>query len=727
VFNYPTARRSNTTEIFHNKYVIDNKYDWMEDPDSAETMDFSRSQNKITQEFLKTYPHRNQVKARLESMTDYEKKSLPLKGGDDNSTSQFWYVWYNSGRDNFSILYQLDSPDDEISRGREFLNAEKLDPTGLTSISGPSFSPDGSICGYETSTAGSDWKNIHFRQTKTNENGIFTEKMDVLKNVKFSEITWSKDGKGVFYGAYPDQSGKTDGTETTKSEFQKTFYHEIGESQENDVLVADTPEDAETESLVEVSSCGKFIFKYVSKHFKKTLYFSKMNEDKSVPEDFSWTPISKNFDARVDVVHFNEQKLILKSYCDAPNGKLVVLDLEQTNSEANELGTMFKIEKFVAETDFPIRGTYVFENRFLLIKYMKDCKDILIKYDLATGEFLTEVVLPYLGSLQIGSDIFGTSAYMKLWGWVDPGSIYKYDIMTDEVKLLSQTFVPGFDQSLYQTTQIFHVSKDGTKVPMFLVHKKGLKLNSKNPTVLYGYGGFGLSLTPGFSSQFAIWSKDMNGVLAIANIRGGGEYGDDWHDAGIGMNKQNSFDDFQSGAEWLISNKYTSSEKLAIMGGSNGGLLVAACFNQRPDLFKAVICRVPVTDMLRFQRYTIGHAWQGEYNHPDDIEEEFLYNEKYSPLHNVRKIPEIDVDNGVKLPGMMIMTADHDDRVSPHHALKFGAEVQAVHGNSTDEPLLIRVEMDAGHGAGIPRSKEIGMTLDYFSFLGLQMQIEIRE
>ena len=556
-FIYPTARRSNTTEIFHNKYVIDNKYDWMENPDSQETIDFSTAQNKITHDFLKTYPYRNTLKSRLVSLTDYEKKGLPWKGGGKDSSSQFWYVWHKSGLDNFSTLYQLDSPEDEITNGRVFLNAEKIDPTGLTSISGASISPDGSLCGYLTSRAGSDWKRIAFRNTKSDENGVFTEKVDVLKNVKYSRITWSKDGKGVFYGAYPDQSGKTDGTETTKAEFQKVFYHRIGEPQERDILVAETPEDSEMDNEVVISSCGKFIFKYMSKHFKHILYFSKMNDDKSIPEDFLWTPISVKFDARVGVVHFDEPKLILASYFNAPNGKLVEIDLEETNSEPNELNTTFKIKDFVPENEFPIRGTYVVADKFLLIKYMKDCKDIVMKYDLATGNFLKEIVLPDLGSIQISSDVFDSSIYMKLSGWVNPGSLYKYDIITDEISLTSQTIIPGLDQSLLQTTQIFYYSKDGTtKIPMFLVHKRGLKLESENPTYLYGYGGFGSSLTPSFSTMFGLWCNDMNGVLAIANIRGGGEYGDRWHDAGKGMNKQNSFDDFQAGAEWLISNEY---------------------------------------------------------------------------------------------------------------------------------------------------------------------------
>lgn len=700
-FSYPKARQTETTETFHKTHTIDNKYDWMEAPDAEETVEFCKAQNVVTHDFLNSYPHRAQLKAGFESANDYEKYGTPFKGSEE---SPFWYCWYNSGLQNQYILYQLDNAEDKIESGRDFLNPNKIDEKGTTSILGTSMSPDGSIYAYSTSKAGSDWTTVQFRKTT----GDFEELSDVLKYVKYSCLCWSKDGAGVFYNGYPGQAGKTDGTETTKAASQKLFYHRLGEDQENDQLIAEYPEEPEWMTHASVSTCGLYLFKDVTRGCERTnkYFYAKLNDDKSIPKTLSWTTISDNFDASYSYEFNMGSRCLIQTNLNAPKDRIIEICLKTGEQK-----------EFIAENEHDVlQGTRVVDNKFLLLEYLKDCKEVQLKFELETGKLIGEVKFPDMGSIVTSSRKYLPYVYFKLIGWINPGALYKWDAHTEEMTLVRQTVVSGFDASKFTTSQIFYPSKDGTKIPMFLVHRKNIKLDGTNPTILYAYGGFNVSLTPSFSPYRPTWCNKMNGVLAIANIRGGGEYGKNWHDNGKNMKKQNCFDDFQAGAEWLIENKYTNSDKLAIQGGSNGGLLVATCFNQRPDLYKAVLCHCPVIDLLRFQRYTIGHAWQSDFNHPDDNEEEFLYNQKYSPLHNVKP--------AARVPGLMIFTADHDDRVSPHHALKLAAEVQDVHGEKTDEPLMIRVEMDAGHGHGKPMSKTIEEQVDIYSFLGLQMGID---
>lgn len=422
---------------------------------------------------------------------------------------------------------------------------------------------------------------IYFKNTTS-----FDDAPDKLERVKYSCLDWSKDNAGVFYNSYPDQEGKVDGTETTKAASQRLYYHRLGTDQSQDILIAEYPDEPEWMLEAEVSTCGLYLFMGVRKGCERTnkYFFCKMNDDKSLPANFNWIKISDDFHAQFEFMLNVGSRCFIKTNENAPNNKILEIDLENPENRKDFI---------------PEHGQHVLQEfsaagkNYYLCSYLADCKDVVKRYSLE-GEHLDDVSFPDMGSLVVSSKSYTDDVYFKLLGWVNPGTTYKYNVVTNTMEILRTTIVDGFDPTEFTTKQIFYASKDGTKVPMFIVHKNDLELNSENPTILYGYGGFNVSLTPYFSTYRPLWCNEFNGVLCIANIRGGGEYGQKWHDGGKILQKQNCYDDFQAAAEYLIDSKYTNPKKLAIQGGSNGGTLVGVCFNQRPELYQAVLCHCPV-------------------------------------------------------------------------------------------------------------------------------------
>jgi len=718
-FEYPNARETETVEDFHGQKV-DNKYDWMEDPDAEETKCFNEAQNKITRDFLDQFGKRDQLKAKFETINDYEKYGIPFRGSSEDG---YWYFYHNSGLQNQYVLYQtnVDKPDINADGCKAILDPNSMASDGTVSCKQVKFSPDGSTLAYNKSISGSDWSEMHFLSTKYSDASKSFEHLpnDVLKRVKYSGTAWSKDGKGVFYACYPQQEGKTDGTETTAAHGQKIHYHRIGTNQSQDQLVYENIEEPEWMFGVSCSQDGRYLFLEVQKGCERTnmLYCAQLGEDKSIPQEkISWKAIVDEFKWQYSPIWNVGNICYLQTDENASNQKVIKVDLDQKSFPRDKpLG----IDHISEHEDNVLSDVAVCDMKYFITNYMVDCKDKVRVFDIESGNFSHDIEFPDMGSIGWSCRKYMSDIYFKLTGWVNPGAVYKYNIHNEKIETIHQTIVSGFDASKYKTNQVFYPSKDGTKIPMFIISKKDIEMNSDNPTVLYAYGGFNIPITPYFSAYKTVWSGDLNGVLAIANIRGGGEYGKKWYDGGKLMNKMNCFDDFNAGAEYLIDNKYTSSKKLAIEGGSNGGTLVAACFNQRPELYRAVLCHVPVIDMYRFHKYTIGHAWKSDYGDPEEKIEDFEYNKQYSPLHNVK------LQDDKSVPGMMILTADHDDRVVPHHSLKFAAEVQKVHGKTSENPLLLRVDIKAGHGGGKPTAMVIEEQVDKYGFLALMMGLEL--
>jgi len=681
--NYPETKEVDTVDVYFGNEVKD-PYRWLEDDMSAETADWVARQNKTTFGYLDNIPFREDLKKRLETLWNYEKVGPPFKEGD------YTYFYKNDGLQNQYVIYRYRTGDDP-STAQVFLDPNTFKEDGTISLGGLSFSDNGKLAAYSISEGGSDWRKVLVMDAETKE---VIE--DTLVDIKFSGLSW-KANDGFFYSSYD----KPKGSElSAKTDQHKLYYHKIGTSQNEDELIfGGTPEQKHRYVGGYVTEDNKYLVVSASISTSGNKLFIKDLQDPSA----GFVTILDHTDSDTGVIENNGSTLYLATNLDAPNRRVVTVDATAPTPD-NWKDLIPETENVLSPSS---GGKYIFA------EYMIDAVSKVYQYDM-DGNLVREVALPGVGSAGgFGAKKEETELYYSFSNYVTPGSIYKYDMESGESTLYRKPDI-DFNSENYESNQVFYTSKDGTRVPMIITHKKGLELNGKNPTILYGYGGFNISQTPRFSITNAVW-MEQGGIYAVPNIRGGGEYGKEWHDAGTKMQKQNVFDDFIAAAEYLIDNNYTSSDYLAIRGGSNGGLLVGATMTQRPDLMKVALPAVGVLDMLRYHTFTAGAGWAYDYGTSEQSEEMFNYLKGYSPLHNVKA--------GTAYPATLITTGDHDDRVVPAHSFKFAAELQSKQAG--DNPVLIRIETDAGHGAGTPVSKTIEQYADIFGFTLYNMGYEV--
>lgn len=680
---YHKTKKVDTIDTYFGVDVPD-PYRWLEDDMSEETGNWVKSQNEVTFGYLDNIPFREELKERLSKLWNYEKVGAPFKEGD------YTYFYKNDGLQNQYVIYRYKTGEDP-STAEVFLDPNTFNEEGTISLGGLSFSEDGSKAAYSISEGGSDWRKVLIMNAETKE---IIE--DTLVDIKFSGLSW-KANDGIFYSSYD----KPKGSElSAKTDQHKLFYHKLGTKQADDKIIFGGTE-AEKHRYVggTVSDDNKYLQITASVSTSGNKLFLKDLENPDAPLKIMANH-TKNDSYIIENVG---SKLYVVTNKNAPNGKIVTVDASNPSED--------NWKDFIPETDNVLSpstgGGYFFA------EYMVDAVSKVLQYDY-NGTLVREVKLPGVGSAGgFGAKKEETELYYSFTNYVTPGSIYKYNIKEGTSELFRKPEI-DFNPENYESKQVFYTSKDGTKVPMIITHKKGLELNGKNPTILYGYGGFNISLTPNFSIANAVW-MEQGGVYAVPNLRGGGEYGKEWHDAGTQMKKQNVFDDFIAAAEYLIDNKYTSSDYLAIRGGSNGGLLVGATMTQRPDLMKVALPAVGVLDMLRYHTFTAGAGWAYDYGTAEDSPEMFEYLKGYSPVHNVKA--------GTKYPATLVTTGDHDDRVVPAHSFKFAAELQEKQAGKN--PVLIRIETDAGHGAGTPVSKTIEQYADIYGFTLYNMGYEV--
>ena len=674
---YPDTRKDTTVMDEYFGTSVADPYRWLEDDLSDETGAWVKAQNELTFRYLNQIPFRDQIKNRLTELWDYEKFSAPSIKGD------YTYFYKNDGLQNQSIMYrQQDEGEPEI-----FLNPNDFSADGTTSLAGVSFSKDGSKLAFQISEGGSDWRKVIVMDA---ESKVILE--DTLIDIKFSGISW-KGNDGFYYSSYdkPKEASELSGL----TQFHKLFYHQLGASQGDDQLVFGG--DATPRRYIggDVTEDGNYlIISAATSTTGNELYIRDLRSEAN-----EIVQIIDNFDNDHWVIHSEGDKLFVKTNMDAPNGKVVTTTIQEPMPAT--------WVDFIVETENVLRvGTA--GNKFFA-NYLKDATSMVLQIN-ADGSLEREIELPGVGSAGgFGGKLEDTELYYSFTSYVYPPTIFRYNIATGESEVYKKSGVK-FDPTQFESKQFFYTSKDGTKVPMIITHKKGLELDGTNPTMLYGYGGFNISLTPNFSTSNIVLMEN-GGVFAVANLRGGGEYGEKWHSAGTKTQKQNVFDDFIAAAEWLIANKYTSSEKLAVAGGSNGGLLVGATMTERPELMKVAFPAVGVLDMLRYHKFTSGAGWTYDYGNSDESEEMFKYLLGYSPVHNTKA--------GTHYPATMVTTADHDDRVVPAHSFKFAAVLQEAHEGAN--PVLIRVDVKAGHGAGKPTSMIIQEQADKWAFMFYNM------
>ncbi len=679
---YPQTKKVDTVDIYFGVEVKD-PYRWLEDDRSEETAEWVKAENEVTYGYLEKIPFREELKQRLSDLWNYEKVGPPFKEGD------YTYFYKNDGLQNQYVLYRYKTGEDP-STAEVFLDPNTFKEDGTISLGETSFSKDGSKLAYSISEGGSDWRKVLVMNTETKE-----LVGDTLKDIKFSGLSW-KGEDGFYYSSYD----KPKGSElSAKTDQHKVYYHKMGTPQSEDkVIFGATPEEKHRYINASVTEDNNYLVVRASTSTSGNKLFIKDLTKPGAP----FVTILGDTDSDTSILENVGSKLYIVTNRNAPNKKVVTVDANSPTPD--------NWVDFIPETENVLSpstgGASIFAN------YMVDAVSKVLQYDY-DGKLIREVKLPGVGS----AGGFGTKKeekelYYSFTNYVTPGSIYKYDIASGDSELFIKPEI-DFNPENFESHQVFYTSKDGTKIPMIITHKKGLKMDGKNPTILYGYGGFNISLTPGFSIANAVW-MEQGGVYAVPNLRGGGEYGKKWHDAGTQMKKQNVFDDFIAAAEYLIKNNYTSSDYLAVRGGSNGGLLVGATMTQRPDLMKVALPAVGVLDMLRYHTFTAGAGWAYDYGTAEDSKEMFEYLKGYSPLHNVKE--------GVEYPATLITTGDHDDRVVPAHSFKFAAELQSK--QTGNNPILIRIETDAGHGAGTPVSKTIEQYADIFGFTLFNMGYE---
>ena len=671
VLKYPETAREGVVDNYHGTEIAD-PYRWLEDDNSERTAEWVKAQNEVTFGYLNSLPQRKAIRERLEELWNYPTQSAPAKRGE------WYYISRNSGLQNQSVIYRkrnLTDTEEEV-----FFNPNTLSEDGTVALNTGTFTKDGRYFAYSLASAGSDWVEIFVLDTKT-----MKPLADHIKWVKFSGASWTRDGRGFYYSAY-DAPKEGDGVYSAQNTNQKVYFHRLGTKQEEDILIFEDKKNPLHYHHGGESEDGKWQFITSSAGTSGTQLLYKRTSERK------WRTMFKGFEYDYYLLDCYNDEAMIMTNDHAANYRLVGVNLV-TGEQYDIIPEGSSLLEAVG-----MAGDYLFA------EYLIDAQNKIFQYD-RKGNLVREVELPIIGSVGgFDGEREDKEVYYAVTNYTTPGTIYRYDIESGKSELYHRAEVK-FDSEKYETEQIFFESKDGTRVPMFVSHKKGLKLNGKNPCYLYGYGGFQINLTPSFSTT-AVMFMEQGGVWCVVNLRGGSEYGEEWHKGGMLENKQNVFDDFIAAAEYLIDKGYTSSKKLAIAGGSNGGLLVGACMTQRPDLYAVALPAVGVLDMLRYHRFTIGHGWVVEYGSSDN-KEQFEYLLKYSPLHNLCK--------GVAYPATLITTGDHDDRVVPAHSFKFAAELQHCH--SGKNPVLIRIDTNAGHGAGKPTSKRIEEVADTFAFV----------
>jgi prolyl oligopeptidase len=671
---YPTTHTVNQVDNYHGTLVAD-PYRWLEDVDSPETLDWVKRQNELTFAFLESIPARAKICERLTELWDYAKVSAPHK------RSGRYFQFRNTGLQNQDVLYALDSLEAEP---RPLLDPNTLSEDGTVALNTWSVSKDGRWLAYALSSSGSDWQTWHVRDVNTGE-----DLSEVLEWSKFGEATWLKDGSGFYYTRYdPPAEGETyQGANYN----QQLYFHRLGMLQSDDMLIYERPDHKEWGFAATVTDDAQYLILHVweGTDTRNRLFYRDLHADERMIE------LIPELEAAYTFVGNDGPVFYLRTDLDAPRGRLIAIDTTRPTRD--------NWKTLVPQSDDVLESVRLIHDQFIGV-YLHDAHHQVKRFDLR-GKLLGEIPLPTLGSLlMLTGEREDDELFFTFNSFVYPATVYRYDFQPDASQVLWSPSI-HFDPSLYETRQVFVTSKDGTRVPMFLIHRKGLVRDGNNPTLLSGYGGFNIPLMPNFAVSRLVW-LEMDGVLAVANLRGGGEYGEEWHQAGMLDRKQNVFDDFIACAEYLIAEKITTIPKLAILGGSNGGLLVGACMTQRPDLFGAALPAVGVMDMLRFHKFTIGWAWTSDFGSSDDPEQfKTLY--AYSPLHNLKP--------GTAYPATLITTADHDDRVVPGHSFKFAAALQAAH--SGDAPTLIRIQVKAGHGMGKPTRIIIEEAADIWAFL----------
>jgi len=679
---YPQARRSDQVDDYHGTKVAD-PYRWLEDTDSAETHSWVEAENKLTFGYLEQIPYRQAIRDRLTKLWNYERFTVPHQEGGR------YFFQHNNGLQNQNVLLVAESLNAEP---RVLLDPNTLSSDGTVALAGDAVSDDGKLMAYALAASGSDWNEWHVRDVDTGK-----DLPDDLKWVKFSGASWTKDNKGFYYSRYDEPKGAA---LREANYFHKLYYHRLGTAQSDDKLIYERPDNKELGFAGNVTDDGHYLVITVWQGTspKNRLYYKDLTQP-----DSQVVRLLDDFDAQYIFIDNDGPIFWFQTDLDAPRGRVIAIDTR--HPERTSWKTV------VPQGADKLQFANVVDNSFFL-GYLKDARTEVRVHDLS-GAFLRNVDLPGIGTAAgFGGKRKDKETFYAFTSFISPTTVYRYDPQASRSAVFRQPKV-DFDPTRYETKQIFYTSKDGTRVPMFLTYKKGLTLDGQNPTLLYAYGGFDIDLTPAFSVPNAVW-LEMGGIYAQPNLRGGGEYGEEWHQAGMKLKKQNVFDDFIAAAEWLIANKYTSTPKLAIRGGSNGGLLVGACLTQRPDLFGATLPEVGVMDMLRFHKFTIGWAWTSDYGSSDDPEEfKALY--AYSPLHNLKP--------GTKYPPTLIATSDHDDRVVPGHSFKFAATMQADQVGPA--PVLIRIETKAGHGAGKSITKLIDETADTWSFVAHNLNMKV--
>jgi len=728
--SYPSAARGSQVDVYHGVSIAD-PYRWLEDTDSPETKAWVEAENKLSDSFLASIPERPAIKNRLTQIWNFARFSSPFKEGGR------YFYFENTGLQNQSVLFVQDG---KSAPARVLLDRNVLSPDGTVALSGQAPSHDGHYLAYSLSTSGSDWRELHVRDVNSAR-----DLPDTLKWVKFSGISWTQDNKGFFYCRYDEQTSGNKMTNVNRN--QKVYYHRVEQPQSRDELIYDRPDQPDWIFSANVSEDGEYLIITVSQgtDVRTRLYFIDLNNAGKPEINNPVVRLIDKLDAEYKFVGNNRTLFYVRTDRNAPRGRIIAISIDNPREERWNTIIGESKDALVSATmaGEDLVGNYL-EDAHSSIRFYSGSRDARrevrprqpqqqqqrnpgdVYDDTSTAPILTrgpqmtgggfvlrgELPLPGTGTVgEINGKRDDDELFYSFTSFLNPTTIYRYDLKARRNELFRAPKV-AFDPGKYETRQVFYTSKDGTRVPMFITAKKGLVLDGSNPTLLYAYGGFNIPMTPTFSSANAAW-LEMGGIYAQANLRGGGEYGKEWHEGGMLAKKQNVFDDFIAAAGYLINQKYTSIPKLAIRGGSNGGLLVGAVMTQRPDLFGATLPEVGVMDMLRFQKFTIGWAWTSDYGSSDDPEQ-FKFLRAYSPLQNIKP--------GTCYPPTLAFTADHDDRVVPGHTFKFVATLQAA--QACPNPILVRIETKAGHGAGKPTSKQIDEAADRFAFLVRELHMK---
>lgn len=673
-YTYPQARKADVTEDYHGTPVAD-PYRWLEDPDADETIEWVNAENALTRSYVDSYAGRDKIVDWFTNIWNYPRYSLPYKHGDR------YFFTKNDGLQNQSVLYMQKSLDGEAS---VVIDPNTLSEDGTVALNSEEYSHDGKLLAYGLSSSGSDWQEIHIRDIDAGKD--FGE---VLEWCKFSGIAWKHDNSGFYYNRFPAEG---EVPEEDRNNYNRVYWHELGTPQSQDVLVYQDESNKEYGFYPGITDDGKYliVYAYHGTDERNGIYY------RGVGDEGDFTTLLDLHEARYNFVDNIGTTWFFNTTLDAPRSRIIAIDIDNPGRK--------NWKEIIPESKDVIDFATMVDNKFV-VGYMHDAHNQIKLFDVK-GKPAGDIELPTIGSVQgITGKRTDREMFYGFTSYVYPTTAYRYDFAKSELSVFREPEI-DFDSSKYVTEQYFFESKDGTRVPMFVTCQKGLEKDGQNPCWLYGYGGFNVSMTPYFSASRLLW-LEMGGVYVVANIRGGEEYGEEWHQGGILGNKQNVFDDFIGAAEYLIAEGWTSTPRLLINGGSNGGLLVAACLLQRPELFGAVVCRVPVTDMLRYHKFTVGRYWVSDYGNAEADPEHFEFMYEYSPLHNVKP--------GATYPPTLITSADTDDRVVPSHAKKFAATLQAA--DSGTNPLLLRVEMKAGHGGGKPMTKVIDEYADIYSFV----------